>query len=416
MFDNPPKEREARSWGYVVLWSGIIFATIPFVRMAVSFVGDRWGVGAFTYGVAACIFVATTVALYTTRKQWSLSSVITLIVLAGAMIYLTFGLASGSPVEAMHYVQYGTLSFLLFRAFSHRIRDYSIYVSATIAGTFVGMIDETIQWITPGRFFDLRDIWLNLTAVAFVQIALAAGIRPKMIKGLPGWDSLRRLCYVSALALGYLGLCLQNTPDRVAWYTSTVPGLGFIDPDQSIMVEYGHLHGDADTGVFRSRMTLDELDKAAAERAGDGGHTLDLYEEREKHENFRELYSPLVDPFLQEARIHVLWRDRYMRRASKTDDAAEKAQYLASAYRENLVLQRHFVTLLRGSSFEWSTEEEADVKNGADFSHPHKSEVSLHLVVRFDSRQLGYMCLFGVGVLLLVAYGSRRFSGQTDAS
>ena len=61
-------------------------------------------------------------------------------------------------MEAVHYVQYGTLSILLFRAFSHRVRDYSIYGAVILTGTLAGMVAETIQWLTPGRVFDLRDV------------------------------------------------------------------------------------------------------------------------------------------------------------------------------------------------------------------------------------------------------------------
>ena len=38
MFDHPPKERESLSWTYAVLWAGVIFVTIPFVRPGVDFV------------------------------------------------------------------------------------------------------------------------------------------------------------------------------------------------------------------------------------------------------------------------------------------------------------------------------------------------------------------------------------------
>ncbi len=87
------------------------------------------------------------------------------------VVYLTFGLKAGSPEEAVHYLQYGMLSLLLYRAFTHRVRDYSIYAAVIIAGTMVGMVDETVQWLTPGRHFGVRDIWLNFTAVALVQAA-----------------------------------------------------------------------------------------------------------------------------------------------------------------------------------------------------------------------------------------------------
>ena len=128
------------------------------------------------------------------------------------------------------------------------------------------MVDETIQWLTPERTFAVRDIWLNFTAVVLVQLGLAAGIRPRFVSGWPGWASLRRVSYLAAMAVAYLGLCHLNTPDRIAWYTERVPFLGFIDPNRSMMVEYGYLHGDAPV-QFRSRLTAEELRRSARERA-----------------------------------------------------------------------------------------------------------------------------------------------------
>lgn len=406
MLDHPPKEREALSWSYAVLWSGLTFVTIPFVRYGVTFVRGQWGSEVFTYAVAACVVLATGAALYVTRRRWSLSSLIWLVGIAGLVIYFTFGLAGGSPEEAVHYVQYGGLSLLLFRAFSHRVRDYSIYPAATIAGTLVGMIDETVQWLVPGRYFDLRDIWLNFKAVALVQVGLAAGVRPGMISGWPGLASVRRLCCLSAVTLGYLGLCLQNTPDRVAWYATNVPGLGFIDPDRSIMVEYGYLHGDAAHGFFRSRLQVDDLRRASSDRAEEGRRILDLYRERERYQEFLEVYSPLADPFLHEARVHLVRRDSHMRRASNAEQRATQARYFATAYWENRILEAYFGGVIRGSSYEWSVEQAAEVKAAADMSDPYHSAVSRHLIVRLSPPHMAFLFAGAVGALLLGAIAS----------
>jgi hypothetical protein len=382
----------------------------------VRFVREQWGSEAFTYGVAAAIVLAASAALYATRGRWSLSSCVWLLGLAGLLIYLTFGLADGSAEEAVHYVQYGVLSVLLFRAFSHRIRDVSVYAAATIAGTLVGMIDETVQWLTPGRFFDLRDIWLNFTAVALVQVGLAAGVRPGLISGVPGWSSLRRLCYLAAVTLGYLGLCLQNTPERIAWYATNVPGLGFIDPDQSIMVEYGHLHGDAATVHFRSRLTAEELRRSSRERAEDGGRILDRYRTREQYPKFLEVYSPLADPFLHEARVHLFRRDMHMGWAMDAEEGDAQRRHFATAYWENRILQDYFGEVLRASSYEWSSQQEAAARDGADISDPHDSWVSRHLIVAFSPRELAVLSAGVVAALLLLGvHAGRRASRQPGA-
>src|SRR6056297_3651775 len=404
MLDRPPKERAALSWGYVVLWSALTFVTIPFVRYGVTFVKQRWGSEVFTYVVAACVLLAAVSALYATRRRWSLSSFVWLSGIAGLVIYLAFGLADGSPEEAIHYVQYGVLSLLLFRAFSHRVRDYSIYLAAAVVGTLVGMMDETLQWLVPGRYFDLRDILLNMKAVVLVQIGIAAGVRPKMISGRPDLVSVRRLCYLSAVMLGYLGLCLQNTPDRIAWYASNVPGLGGIDPDRSIMVEYGYLHGDAANGFFRSRLKVEDLRRASMERADEGRRILDQYRERERYQEFLVLYSPLADPFLHEARVHLVRRDSHMRRASNAEQSDAQAQYFATAYWENRIVEEYFGGVIEGTSYKWTAEQAAKVKAAADVSRPYHSAVSKHLIVRLDRRHMAVLFVIAVGMLGLGGY------------
>jgi len=417
MFDQPPKEREALSWTYAALWSGLTFAIVPFVRTGVDFVREQVGSGVFTYTVAAVVILATSAGLFLTRHRVSLGSSAWLLGLAGLLLYLTFGLGKGSAEEAIHYVQYGTLSLLLFRAFSHRIRDYSIYVASTLVGTFVGMIDETVQWLTPGRVFDLRDIWLNFTAVALVQIGLAAGIRPRMIADPPGWESLRRLCFLGALTVGYLGLCHLNTPERVAWYSSTVPGLGFIDPDRSIMVEYGYLHGDAASGYFRSRLTAEELRRSSRARAEEGSRILDRYRERDDYATFLALYSPLSDPFLHEARVHLFRRDFHLERALTLENEDAQTRHFATAYWENRILQDYFGELLNASSYRWTDKLEAEVREKADVARAYDSWVSQHLIVSLSPRQLALAFAIAVCALLLTgAYAGRRASRQNSAS
>lgn len=412
MFDQVTKEREALSWSYVLLWSGLIFATVPFVRYGVNFVRGQWGSWVFTYAVAVFVVLATAAALYSTRRRWSLASCMCLFGLAGILISLTFGLAGGSAEEAVHYVQYGILSLLLFRAFSHRVRDYSIYAAVAITGTFVGMIDETVQWLTPGRYFDLRDIWLNFTAVALVQVGLAVGVRPKIISGLPGRESLRRLCYLGAVTLGYLGLCLQNTPDRIAWYSANVPGLEFIDPNRSIMAEYGYLHGDSDNGFFRSRLKIEDLRRSATDRAEESRRILDNYRTRESYKKFLKIYSPLTDPFLHEAKVHLVRRDAHLKRAMNSEETDEQARHFATAYWENRILQDYFGEVLLGSSYEWSAEQEAEVKEGADIAEPYDSWVSQHLIVAFSRLQIAILFSCAVGALLFGACSVRRATGQ----
>lgn len=415
MFDRSPKEKEVMSWGYAVFWAGLTFVTVPYVRVSVDFVSEYLGPGFFTYAAAALVVLAAASALYIVRQRLTLSSCIWVMAIAGLIVYLVVGLADGSAVEAVHYVQYGTLSLLLFRAFSHRVRDYSIYVAVTITGTLVGMMDETVQWLTPDRVFDLRDIWLNFTGVAFVQIGLAAGIRPKVISGFPNWEGLRRICCLSALTVGYLGLCLQNTPDRIAWYTANVSWLEFVDPSRNIMVEYGHLHGDEANVVFHSRLNLEELRQSVSSHGEEQTLNLDDIHERESQGDFQIRDYLLAKPYLYEGRIHQLRRDIYLKRATSSDEDEKKAQNFAAAYWNNSILKDYFYGLLHDTRYEWSPEMEVEVRDSADLTMSYESDVSEHLIVAYSPRRLAFLSSAAVVALLLLACVFRMASRRVSA-
>jgi len=411
MFERPPREREFLSWAYVVLWSGLILVTVPFVREGADYVRGKWGGEAFTYGVTAIVILVAGagVALLLKRRRSSVAGYAWLLGIAGLIVYLTFGLRAGSPEEAVHFLQYGMLSLLLYRAFTHRVRDYSIYAAATIAGTIVGMVDETVQWLTPGRHFGMRDIWLNFTAVALVQAALAAGVRPKIVSGWPDRASLRRLCRLGVVAVAYLGLCLLNTPDRIAWYTARLPMLGFIDADHSIMVEYGYLHGDAATALFRSRFTADELRRQARDRAEEGAAILGRYRDQAQYGEFLGIYTPVTDPFLHEAKVHLYSRDINLEWARSNAQADERRRQFTKAYRANRILEDYFGELVHASGYAWPAELEAEIREKVDSDWVYNSKVSQDLITTFSRRQVFWFFLGAViGLLLLGSWFGRR--------
>ena len=157
------------------------------------------------------------------------------------------------PEEAIHVSEYGILGLLVYRALTHRVRDFSIYLMAALVVAMIGVIDEYIQWLTPSRVFDLRDIRTNAIAGALSQLAIFLGLRPSIIHGMPAAINWSRLCYLGIAALALLALGFMNTPQRIAWYATNLPPLAYLMDSKSVMVEYGYRYEDPDTGIFRSR-------------------------------------------------------------------------------------------------------------------------------------------------------------------
>lgn len=405
MFDHKPKEREWLSWLSLAIWIAVIYLTIPFVRLGTGFVKSTWGSETFTYVIALVLILATLAVLVWLMRKRALSPgrFAWMLAIAGIFIALTFGLKSGTPEEAIHLLEYGVLSILAYRAFSHRIGDYSIYIAATLLGTLTGMVDEAIQWLVPGRYFGLHDIAINLTAVALVQLAIAAGIRPAIIAHRPTSASLRRICRLGAMTAGLLGLFHLNTPGNIAAYSAAIPALAFLNGPGHIMIEFGHLYDDPEIGRFRSRLAPEELAQADRTRARETALILDQYASRDTYPDFLRRHIGAKDPLLHEARVHLYSRNVNAEWARDDDDPVRRRQRYTTAYRENRIVEKYFGETLSTSASVWPDEFRSTVIANKLPGNKYDSLVSRHLITAYSPWQA--VLLFGVPALLLFGLG-----------
>lgn len=411
MISHPPKEREWVSWAYAIVWSGLIFIIIPVARAISDFVRDNLGGSAFTYGVATIMLLGliTMLGLLFRRRDVGWGQYAWLAAVGAAYLYFIFVLKDGSPEEAAHYVMYGGLGLLLYRALVHRVRDWSIYLVAALIGTFVGIMDETIQWLTPKRYFDTRDIWLNFTGVALAQVAIAQGLRPKLIAGAPGLGSWRRVCYMAALNLGVLGLFHLNTPANVARYTEVIPGIEHWRRFDDVMFEFGYRHEDPETGPFKSRLTLEQIAAESAERAEEGGAILDDHHGRRNYNRFHRTYTSYADPLLHELRTRLASRDTNLRRARQAEDAEERRRRYSFAALEQRIAEKYFGPVAAASArYAWTPEIRAEVEAGRDPGLRRESLVSKGLITRYTQVQGVAAFLSATFLLLLLAQLLRR--------
>jgi uncharacterized membrane protein len=187
MLEGPPREKQCLSWLYVVIWTLIIFVNIPLARTFQRFVAHYWGRDLFTYAVLSAIVIALIVALlYVIRHRSTfLGSYLWLLVIATIFIAYTIELGKKNPEESIHFIQYGVLGVFVYRALTHQFQDFRIYFAAATICAVIGTSDEIIQWITPDRYWDLRDIWINFFGASLIQIAIAKGLKPKFIRRRP---------------------------------------------------------------------------------------------------------------------------------------------------------------------------------------------------------------------------------------
>lgn len=402
------------SWLWVALWSGLIFALVPLARALEARVEGTLGRAAFLYGVFAALALAGGLAV---RQLWRAGGVRARQGLALSVVGTFYAgyiwQLRNSPVEALHFVEYGVLGILAFRALSQRIPDPSVYVGAALVGGGVGILDEAIQWATPQRVWDLRDMGFNLMGAGAIQVGIAAGIQPAHISRHLTAPGLRRICAIAAVCVLLLALSLLNTPPRIAAYAQAVPGLSFLADRPDVMIEYGHRYDDPETGVFRSRYSSADLARVDLERGNDAGRTLATFPGDAAA--FLDEYTTIRDPFLHEVRVRLFRRDRYLETAeSRRKGSGKWRSSRKVAARENFILERYFPVTLQHSGATLGEAERRRLAEDAQPGTPYESRVSEGLVTRFREVHV-IVGAASLGLLLWVVArgGGRRLAGSS---
>ena len=86
------------------------------------------------------------------------------------------GIVEVDTVERFHFVEYGLIALLFYRAF-RPAQDLSILLLPIVAGQIVGTFEEWLQWFIPGRVGDMRDVFLNGAAI-LCGLLFSLGVDP----------------------------------------------------------------------------------------------------------------------------------------------------------------------------------------------------------------------------------------------
>jgi VanZ family protein len=401
------------AWLGVAVCTVAIFLVVPMARTIQNFFSDRWGRSFFGYAVLAATFLAFCGIVYVLvfrLKIRSPSNYIWLAAVAGLYVYFTLQLWR-APEEAVHFLEYGLLGFFLFRALSLTIRDKTIYPTAFLIGSLIGIVDEILQWMMPGRYWDFRDVGLNALAAGLFQVALWKGIKPKIISAKMIPRSVPRISLLLGVNILLLGLCASNTPQRVAAYARRLPFLSFLVKEEP-MYEFTRKHVDPEIGTFYSRLSIDDLQKEDSERSSHWGKILRDWKEKDYGLFLRE-HHPLLHPFLYEMRIHAFRRDRRAAEAFKTKAEESRRKALFVAYKENRLLEKYFGRTLEVSTYRWPDENKAEIAATIDPTKPYRSPVSAGpFQIKEKTLWLGILAFLGLLLGFNLAVFRWRASGE----
>ena len=131
----------------------------------------------FGVGVVVAVGVAILIAFVRIRERRRERFALLLVALlfGGAYMWWTATpYAEVNAVERVHFVEYGLIAFLFYRASLPRrslgddgklAGDASIVILPLLAGFAVGTFDEWLQWFIPFRVGEAHDVFINLAAL-----------------------------------------------------------------------------------------------------------------------------------------------------------------------------------------------------------------------------------------------------------
>jgi len=413
-------QRVLTRWLTVVLWIAVIYTSIPLVRRLVDVFAARWPAELIGYGVMVIVVIVTLAAIFgLRRRRRRLEPVDALWLLAVAALSLLWARhLMGQPQETVHFLEYGVLGVLLYRALRTRIPDATVFVAAALVGLFVGTVDEIIQWLVPDRYWDYRDILLNGGASVLVQIAIWRLVPRSPAPITP--SSLRVLCRLAAAELLLLSVCVAATPQRITQVSRPLPRGALPAVANDVISEYGHLHRLDDRTIFRSRLSLDELAREDAARASEVAAVLDA--SRRTYGGWVHTYPIVDDPFTYEARVHLFARDRNLGQTRKlAKESPEYRDRMTTAVRENLILEQFFGATLATSSYPWPPRRRATFIAAHDEDAVFTSDVAKHLITWVSEKTLralmisALVALLFCGLLLGRSAATRSLRGSQPA-
>lgn len=387
-FNEKPRCDEATSWTIAGLWLLFVYVTIPLARDIQEFIRDHGGKVIFLYVTFAVFGLAVAWLIRAVRRnelKLARGQAVILAIILGVFSWMTWSLRA-NPEEALHFVQYGVLGLLIYRALSHRVDDHSIYFAGTMIGASFGIIDELIQWVVPRRFFDFRDIGINILAVLLVQAAIALGLRPAVIRKTWGAHGLKIGFMVLLVNQLMILFCVSNTPAFRDFYGRYFPAMAGIN---DMTVEYGYFYDDPETGGFKSRLAPDELARQDRERHAAVIPTLNEFKNDRQYMYFMSKAEAYKDPLLVEARVHIFRRDRYARltRETRNNEELRRANAII-ALQENVILEKYFPNVINNSRYIWPDDVKqmfTDISRGMPMK---TSPVSSALITRVTQGQL----------------------------
>lgn len=161
------------AWTWVAVFTAIIYLTLPVAprlwrAVAVEWLGS-WQepvvLGGLVLAVGGSVMAGLCHRPVTPARHLG-----GLLAVGAGYASIVF-LVELTPAEKLHFLYYGVLALLAFRALSFDLDGRWLAMGTIAAVSGIGLGDEVVQHFLPNRFFEWKDVALNA-----VSGALATGI------------------------------------------------------------------------------------------------------------------------------------------------------------------------------------------------------------------------------------------------
>ena len=288
--------------------------------------------------------------------------VLALLLFVAYAVTMRTGIPDVDAVERIHFVEYGLVATLFYRAMSGMSLG-AVVPMTMLAGTLVGIGEEWLQWLVPTRVGDVRDVFLNFYALG-CGVLFAIGLYPKDPAGNLStfrWRPLLGLASVVVVSFG-----------------------GFF---HSAHLGYELEHRAI--GRFRSFFTAEQLSDVGAERV-----------ERWRSDPPTSLEPfAIQDHYLVEGASHVQHRNEFYAQGRFRESWLENA--ILEAYYDPLLDQR---SMSGGALHRWPEAQRAEVeaKGASDVDGGYVSPVNMDRVF-VSPTKIGFWTVVGAVVGSLLA-------------
>ena len=303
----------------------------------------------FGVGVLAAVGLMIAVAFLRIRERRGQRFALLLIALlfgGSYMWWTSTPYADVNAVERVHFVEYGLIAYLFYRASLSRHSlgeggrergDPSSLILPLMAAFTVGTCDEWLQWFIPYRVGEAHDVFINLVSIVCGLMFALAIHPPDTFSARLHPGSWRRVGVISA----------------IVWLIFAA----FVS-----QVHLGHLIEVPSVGHFKSHYSAEELNTLQADRSARWKTQPPIGIKRLSQE----------DQYLDEGLWHVRRRN-----GAEVDEA----------WRENLILERFFVPILDLPTYaspngnRWPPEQRADMATRATSTAPFVSAAETYPIV-----------------------------------